>query len=352
MIDKRKTALIVGATGVVGRNLLRHLVANPEWNVIAVSRRKPDVPGDYRHIAVDLLDRNAAVAAFARLTDVTHLFFSAYIEKPSWYEMVAPNLALLTHVVDAIEPVATRLQHINLLHGTKWYGNHLGPFKTPARETDPGHMPPNFYYDQQAFIVERQKGKSWSWSSARPHSICGFATGNPMNLVTLIAVYATISKALGLPLRHPGSEANAHALFNVTDSDLLARSCVWMATDPAAANEPFNITNGDMFRWTDMWETIAEFFGMKTAQPQKIDLTHMMSDKSALWDRLTAEHSLNPIKFEDIVQWKYGNSVFSSEFDIISSTIKSRKYGFMEFIDSSDMFINHFIELRGQKIIP
>jgi hypothetical protein len=28
----------------------------------------------------------------------------------------------------------------------------------------------------------------------------------------VLAVYATISKALGLPLRHPGSEANAHAL--------------------------------------------------------------------------------------------------------------------------------------------
>ena len=58
-----------------------------------------------------------------------------------------------------------------------------------------------------------------------------------MNLVMVLAVHATISKALGLPLRHPGSEANARALYNVTDSGLLARACVWMATDPAAANE-------------------------------------------------------------------------------------------------------------------
>jgi hypothetical protein len=27
----------------------------------------------------------------------------------------------------------------------KSYGVQLGPFKTPAKETDPRHMPPNFY---------------------------------------------------------------------------------------------------------------------------------------------------------------------------------------------------------------
>jgi uncharacterized protein YbjT (DUF2867 family) len=51
----RKKALIAGATGVVGRNLLRHLVTLDDWDVIAVSRRKPDVDGRYEHVAVDLL---------------------------------------------------------------------------------------------------------------------------------------------------------------------------------------------------------------------------------------------------------------------------------------------------------
>jgi len=200
-----KTALVAGGTGVVGRNLLRHLVSDLDWDVIAVSRRAPDIEGDYRHIAADLLDPIDVAAKLGGLSEVTHIFFSAYIEKPTWAEMVVPNLALLTNLMDAVEPAARHLQHVNLMHGTKWYGSHLGPFKTPARETDPGHMPPNFYYDQQAFIVERQKGKAWTWSSARPHAICGFAVGNPMNLVMVLAVYATISKALGLPLRHPGS---------------------------------------------------------------------------------------------------------------------------------------------------
>jgi nucleoside-diphosphate-sugar epimerase len=352
MTPIKKTALVAGATGVVGRNLLRQLVSDPDWDVIAVSRRTPDVEGAYRHIAADLLDPANAEARLGELSEVTHIFFSAYTEKPTWAAMVAPNMALLTNLMDAVEPAAAGLQHVNLMHGTKWYGNHLGPFKTPAKETDPGHMPPNFYYDQQAFIVDRQKGKAWTWSSARPHGICGFAIGNPMNLVMVLAVYATISKALSLPLRHPGSEANAHALYNVTDSELLARACVWMATDPAAANEPFNITNGDTFRWQDMWPAIADYFGMKTAQAQKIDLVHMMADKGRLWERLVKEHDLRPIPYEQLVRWDYGNFVFSPEFDIISSTIKAKQYGFAEVQDSQEMFLRHFAELRAKRIIP
>jgi nucleoside-diphosphate-sugar epimerase len=352
MTQTKGTALVAGATGVVGRNLLRLLVSDPDWNVIAVSRRTPDIEGEYRHIAADLVDPIDAGAKLGGLTDVTHVFFSAYIEKPSWVEMVAPNMALLTNLMDAAEPAAKGLQHVNLMHGTKWYGSHLGPFKTPAKETDPGHMPPNFYYDQQAFIVERQKGKAWTWSSARPHGICGFAIGNPMNLVMVLAVYATISKALGLPLRHPGSEANARALYNVTDGQLLARACVWMATAPEAANEPFNITNGDIFRWRDMWPVIADYFEMETAQAQKIDLVHMMADKGPLWERLVKQYDLKPIPYEELVRWDYGNFVFTSEFDIISSTIKARQYGFTEVRDSQEMFLRHFDELRKKRVIP
>ena len=33
-----------------------------------------------------------------------------------------------------------------------------------AINTDPRHMPPNFYYDQQDLLVERSDGRSWSWS--------------------------------------------------------------------------------------------------------------------------------------------------------------------------------------------
>ena len=346
------TALVVGATGVVGRTLLRHLLSLDGWDVVSVSRRTPDVAGTYRHINVDLLDPADCQAKLAKEQNITHVFFSAYIEKTDWAVMVAPNLDMLVNLMDAIEPSNPGLQHVNLMHGTKWYGNHLGPFKTPASEDDPRHMPPNFYYDQQDFISARQMGKAWTWSAARPHGICGFATGNPMNLVMVIAVYATISKALGLPLRHPGSRQNASALYQVTDTEHLAKAVLWMATTERAANEPFNITNGDIFRWETMWPTFAEYFGMDLAEPQRIDLPLMMADKAKIWERLVDEHQLQPIPFESLVGWDYGSFVFTPEFDIISSMTKARQFGFHDVVDSKAMFLRQFDQLRAERVIP
>jgi hypothetical protein len=55
----------------------------------------------------------------------------------------------------------------------------------------------------------RQKGKTWSFTILRPEAVCGYAVGNPMNLLMLIAVYAAISKELGLPLRFPDEHLKA-----------------------------------------------------------------------------------------------------------------------------------------------
>lgn len=346
-----RTALIAGATGVTGRNQLRHLVETGGWDVIAVSRRKPDLPGDYTHLAVDLLDPADCAAKLGRDMGVTHIFYSAYVEGPSWAESVPPNRDMLINLLDAVEP-HNPLEHINLMQGSKWYGNHLGPFKTPAQEHDPRHMPPNFYYDQQDHVVARQEGKTWTWSAARPHGICGLAIGNPMNLSMVVAVYASVSKALGLPLRHPGSRANAHALYNVTDSRHLAKAVTWMSTDPACANEPFNITNGDIFRWEDMWPHIADYFGMDLAPAQKINLAHMMADKGPLWAEIAQEHGLRDIPWEQLVGWAYGDFVFTPEFDVCSSMTKARLAGFHDVVDSRAMFLRLFDEFRQARVIP
>lgn len=349
---ERNRALVVGATGVVGRNLLQHLGGLEDWEAVAVSRRKPDVEGTYRHVPVDLLDREQTLECLGRPLGITHVFYSAYVEKQGWGEMVPPNLAMLANVLDAVEHGSPELRHVNLMQGTKWYGSHLGPFKTPAREDDPRHMPPNFYYDQQDLVAARQEGKRWTWSAARPHAICGFATGNPMNLVMVLAVYASVSKALGLPLRHPGTAENHYALYQCTDAALLSKAVVWMSTDPRCANEPFNVTNGDVFRWEDLWPKLAAYFGVEAAPRQHIRLAEMMRDKGPVWDRLVEAHALRRIPYDQAVSWSFGDFVFAAGHDIISSTTKMRRFGFQDVVDSEAMFLRLFDELREGRVIP
>jgi nucleoside-diphosphate-sugar epimerase len=348
---KRK-ALIAGATGVVGRNLLKHLTEVGGWEIVALSRRRPDIKGDYEHIAVDLMDPESCKTQLGRLSDITHIFFAAYVDKPDLTEWVSSNVSLLRNLVETIEPVAKELEHVHVMHGTKWYGNHIGPFKTPAKEDDPRHMPPNFYYDQWDYLVERQQGKAWTYSSARPHAISGFAIGNPMNLTMVISVYATISKELGLPLCHPGTPGNYRALYQCTDSGLLARAMVWMATTPRCANEAFNITNGDLIRWENTWPKIADYFDMDVGPRRHISLVKYMSDKGPIWERIVAKHGLEPIPYEQIVSWPYGDFVFTPEFDIISDMGKARRYRFHESVDTEEMFFRLWDQFRAAKIIP
>jgi nucleoside-diphosphate-sugar epimerase len=213
-------------------------------------------------------------------------------------------------------------------------------------------MPPNFYFNQQDWLEERQKGKRWSWSVVRPHAVCGFSTGGPMNLTLAIAVYANISKELGLPLSFPGKPGAYKALYQTTDAALLAKSIEWMATDPKGANQAFNITNGDLIRWENLWPKFATFFGMESGPQRYMGLKNMMADKGPIWDRIVAKHKLKPYSYQDIVAWGYPENVFNSDYDIVSSTMKARLAGFHDAVDTEQMFLRMFAEFRENKIIP
>lgn len=348
---QQKTALIVGAQGVIGRNLADHLTTLEDWEVIGLSRRG-GAPAGVRHIAVDLLDRQDCERKLGGLTQVTHVFYAAYQERPTWAELVAPNLAMLVNVVEVIDRVAVRLEHVSLMQGYKVYGAHLGPFKTPARETDARHMPPEFNVDQQDFLEAFQQGKYWTWSALRPSAVGGVALGNPMNLAMVLAVYATVSKELNLPLRFPGKPGAYNTLLELTDAGLLAKATVWAATDARCANQAFNINNGDMFRWSELWPNIAAYFDLDTAPPLPMSLEVVMADKEPLWNSMVQRYGLAPHSYAEVSSWRFGDFVFAWDYDMLADGSKARRFGFHEFVETESMFRNIFDEMRRRRIIP
>ncbi len=118
-----------------------------------------------------------------------------------------------------------------------------------------------------------------------------------MNLTTCLAVYALVSKELGLPLRFPGKPVAWEAIYQVCDSRHLARAMIWCATEKQAANQVFNITNRDFFRWKHIWGKIAEFFEMPVGDVQTLPLTEFMADKAPLWEQLCEKHGLLKIPY-------------------------------------------------------
>ncbi|HEY0162492.1 MAG TPA: NAD-dependent dehydratase, partial [Edaphobacter sp.] len=234
----------------------------------------------------------------------------------------------------------------------KAYGADLGPFKTPAREDDPRLLPSNFYYAQEDFLREHQQGKLWSWTALRPEGTLGFGLSNPMNLGMSIAVYATICKELGLPFRFPGTEGAYRALYQVTSADILAKATVWSGQSEAARNEIFNITNGDYFRWEHLWPRLAKMFGLEIAPPVPMPLSVYMADKQELWSAIVQKHNLQPCTLEQVSSWFFADAIFRLDYDNITTTIKARRAGFHDCIDTEEMFQQFFDDLRRERIIP
>ena len=348
----QKVALVIGATGIVGGNMIRHLDDNDAWRVVGLSRRQPYYDSKATFISVDLGDPADCRAKLSGLRQVTHVFFAGYTDRPTWAEQDAPNLALLANPIEVIEPIAAELQHVCLIQGTKAYGSHLGAFKSPAKESDPRHMPPNFYYSQQDYLIETSMDKDWSWSCMRPHAVCGYAVGIPMNLVSCIAVYATISKELGLPLRFPGSPITYRGMYMATEAGLLSQAMEWAATTPECADQAFNVVNGDYVRFQNMWPKFAEFFDMDLGPLQNIDLPVMMAGKAPLWDEIVGKYDLVPNAYENMAHWPFAQYIFNNEWDMMSDATKCRKFGFLEFVDTEQMFLDQFAELRANRIIP
>lgn len=346
-----KKALVVGASGGIGQNLIQYLSGLDDWDIVGLARKEPKVVSRAQFIAVDLLDRDRVQAQLKDLTDITHVFYTAFYGGPTFSGPVAENLAMLKNVVDALEPIAPQLARIVLIQGGKVYGRQLGPFKTPAKESDPRHMPPNFYFDQEDFLTVRSADQHWSWTALRAEAFCSDMLGIP-SLPLLIATYAAISQELGLPLRFPGTPAAYEALVQVTDAGLLAEAMTWAATSPAAANEAFNLTNGDAFRWAHVWPQFAKFFDMDYAPPQAIPLATVMADKADLWEKIVAKYGLQAYGLPDLATWPLGDFLFQCDWDVLLSTTKVQQAGFHSVVDSEAMFLSLFQTFRDRKIMP
>jgi nucleoside-diphosphate-sugar epimerase len=350
-----RSALVIGATGVTGTPLTEELLA-AGWPVHAVSRRSPMLRAGLdrsrlHHVAVDLADAPACRERIGRLEEVTHLFYCGNAPEP------ALRLQLMRNVLDAVEQGSPRLENVHLMQGTKYYGCHLGAFKVPARETDPRVPGADFYYGEEDFVRSRARGKRWTWTAVRPHAVCGYARGNPLNLAVALGIYGSLKRARGEPLAFPATAACFESRFNVVDSELLARAAIWCSTTPGCGNEAFNINNGDVFRWKAIWPALAAFFELEPAGPQARSLPAFLAEHEGAWRDLTRTHGLVALPYERIAAWVQGDyrapsTRFACEYDVVSDLAKARSRGFSETADSARMFLRLFERLRAERVIP
>jgi nucleoside-diphosphate-sugar epimerase len=368
-MGEQQTVLIAGASGLIGQAAVGEFDARPGWNVIASSRRRPQLGGSAQWLQLDLSDPAACASAAGRLTKVTHLVFTAVHEvpglSPGWFdtEVIERNAVMLRNLMEPLFGVAD-LRHISLLQGTKAYGVHhpsIGParVRNPLRERDPRQAHPNFYFEQEDYLRERQPAGGWGLTVFRPTVVYGEATGNNMNLIPVIGAWAALLREAGEPLHFPGRQLSAQ-LKEAVDAGLVARALVWAAQSPGAAAGTFNLTNGDTFLWQHAWAAIAEALDMAVGEHRPVRLVEELPARSAQWAALVDRHGLNaPRDIVDVVGYNslvYTDQLLAghdpAEGPVLNSTIAVRRAGFTECMDTEDMFRDIFRRLREGRVLP
>ncbi|WP_109512710.1 SDR family oxidoreductase [Pseudomonas ovata] len=351
-----QTALVVGASGIVGSAIVQLLLEN-HWQVAALSR-KPSTVAGVIPVAADLQDPASLNQA---LKDVkpTHVFITTWSRQATEAENIRVNAAMVRNVLDAVRPAGS-VQHVALVTGLKHY---LGPFEaygkgtlpqTPFRESQGRLDVENFYYAQEDEVFAAAEKDGFTWSVHRPHTVTGVAVGNAMNMATTLAVYASICKATGRPFVFPGSRVQWDSLTDMTDARQLAAQQLWAATTPAAANQAFNITNGDVFRWQWMWGRIAEYFEIRPADfpAQPSPLETQMADDQRAWSEIVREHGLQEADISRLVSPWHTDADLGRPIEVVTDMSKSRLLGFTAFQASDQAFFDVFDRLRQARLIP
>ena len=215
-----KTALVVGASGIVG-SATAQLLVEQGWSVLGLARNPMPQEGVIP-VPADMQNPESLAAALAGHAPEA-VFIATWSRQANEAENIRVNAAMVRNLLDALRP-ADSVRHVALVTGLKHY---LGPFEaygkgtlpqTPFREEQGRLDVENFYYAQEDEVFAAAGRDGYSWSIHRPHTIIGYAIGNAMNMGATLAPYATICRETGRPFLFPGSATQWNGLTDMTDA--------------------------------------------------------------------------------------------------------------------------------------
>ena len=353
-----KIALVIGASGITGSNLAEKLIAEG-WETYGLARNPDTEIKNLKPVAADLLNKDALKQALAQIKP-THVYITTWMRNDTEAENIRVNSLMIRNLLDVLS-LNKSVEHVALVTGLKHY---LGPFEsyakegflpeTPLREEHPRLNIENFYYAQEDEVYAAAERDGFTWSIHRPHTVIGKAVGNAMNMGTTLAVYATICKETGRPFIWPGSAAQWNGLSDVTDARILAEHLIWASTTDSARNEAFNVVNGDVFRWSRLWNRLADYFGMEpvgftgSIQP----LEKEMANDTAIWYTIAQKYNLKESDLSRLATAWHTDLDLGRPIEVMTDMSKSRKLGFNVFQNTEDTFYDLFEQLRAAKLIP
>ena len=340
--------LLVAGTGINGIAAIEHFAQLKGWRVLTLARGKDRHQGVDDHISANLLEPEDLAKHAKALSTVTHLFYAALKPSDDPHEEADENAEMMRNLLTALSKHANKFERVVFLQGGKVYGAHLGVYRTPAREEDSRHFPPNLYFRHEDIVGGMCEANGWNWTALRPDIVIGYSAGSPMNLGNLIGTYGMLCLDHGVAMQFPGTAAAYDVLVNITDQDLVGQALAWSINGDH--DGAFNLTNGDVFRWRHVWPQIAKWFGLEPGEPQPISLVERLDSMGDRWADIAKRKDLTESDLSEIAMGAFGDFIFHVEKDAIFDVGKLRRAGFSAMDRrSDDSFTRHLsaMEKRG-----
>ena len=270
-------------------------------------------------------------------------------------QQMQTNLTMLRNV---LEPIAQngQLQHVTLMQGTKAYGVHHHPIRVPSREREPRDTHENFYWLQEDFVRSHSVRHGYAWTVFRPPLVIGPNVGVAMNVVPVVGALAALRAQEGRPFSYPGGPSY---VAEAVDTRLIADAAVWATGCQEAWGEHFNITNGEVFEWRDLWPALAKAMGVQLGEDDPGSVSEYLATRADNWDRVVAAHGLRPTSLSRLVgeshhyaDFQFAHRARKPPAPALMSTVKLHEAGFHGVCNTQRSFQYWLRVLIDRRILP
>ncbi|KAK3356879.1 hypothetical protein B0T25DRAFT_621875 [Lasiosphaeria hispida] len=401
------TAIVTGATGVSGYQMVKVLAASERWAKIYCLSSRPPPDNFFRdlgegskrveHLAMDFLADPSQIARQLqkKIRRVDHIFYFSYMQPAPkgnvldlWAnadELATVNSTLFTNFISALQKTSLKPRKFLLQTGSKHYAFYLGPAALPAFESDPRVLlDRNFYYEQEDALLRYCRGVGARWNVARPSYIIGAVRDGTLNHLVGLAIYAAVQARLRRPVAFPG-DYRAWDREQVQSTGLLnAYFEEWLALTDGAADQAFNIHDGLSFTWGRLWPMLAAWFGAEWAPPEGDEAKYrtvtlpypktprghgpqmtlnstfsllewsLQPEVEQTWKALSHQHGLVLDPFHDDYRariFSFADSAVIGDAPMTTSVRKARQFGFFGTVDSYHSIFDTLHELADLKLI-
>ncbi|KAI9721321.1 MAG: hypothetical protein M1828_005181 [Chrysothrix sp. TS-e1954] len=384
MAQSKRHALVFGASGVSGWAIVKELLKYPTgdtFNLVTGLTNRPlslsdsSLPADPRlqlASAIDLTSSvDSVVAALKQkvksVETVTHVFFTAYIEKPDFQSLKAVNVDLCKTAISAIDQISPNIQAVILQTGGKGYGVEFTDklsIAPPLKESAPRIPKPYydniFYYGQHDILKDMSSTRSWTFSEVIPDVIIGFTPGtNFMNCAQGLGLWLSLVREIedqGAKVPFPGTDKSWLCKHTDSSQDILARSEIHIALhrDTCMNASQFNSADGAVVTWSDKWPGICKYFGLQGTLPgsEPYSIEAWVKSNQQAWQALAQKHNLRQGIFENF-SWPFLYFVMTAfDFDRHYDLSALRSTGFTESLDTVGGYTTAFDRMSAAKIIP